>query len=152
MPTSFEYPTFPGAQRHHVTRTREVCRADVRIGKGADRPCPIGRADAGRDTDGRVDAHGESRAEGVGRIIDHRRKFELGQTVRGHRHTQESGGVFEEEGDVVDVGELSGHHEVGFVLAVGVVDDDDRTAEAELIDAPLDRGTGRTHLVVGDHR
>ena len=146
-------PARSGAQWHHVARPGEVCRTDLAVGKGADGPGPVGRADPGRDTDRGIDADGERGAEGVGRVVDHRGQFQCGNTIRGHRDAQEAGGALEEEGDVVDVGELCRHHEIGLVLAVGVVDDDHRTPEAELVETPFDGGGAvRGHPVLVAHR
>ena len=145
---ALQHPARPVAQREDVARAVELARAGVRIDERVDRRGAV----LGRDARGGpvpvVDAHGERGALRLGVLADHERKLERVGTLGQQRHADDSGGVSQEEGDLLGSDRLGRHHQVALVLAVLVVDHDDDLSPTDGVDGVLDRAeaSSRGHL------
>src|SRR3972149_623976 len=76
-------------------------------------------------------------------LSDHHGDAQGIQALAGHGGADDAAGVLEHEGDGLRRDELSRYAQVGLVLAVFVVNDDDGAAQAELLDRLLYGGERR---------
>ena len=133
------------AQREDVAGLDEVARLRVRRDRDLDRVAAIGGRDAGRDALARLDRDGEGRAERRLVALGHRAQAELVGALLGEAEADQAARVRRHEVDRLGGRELGRDHEVALVLAVGVVDDDDEAALADVLDRLLDRRKRRRH-------
>ncbi len=123
-----------------------------RVGEQPDGQRPVGRGDAGRHPGPGVDGDGERGAHPLGVVRDHLVEFEPVEVGAVHRHADHPGGITDHEGQQLRGGLLRREDQVAFVLAVGVVDDDDWPAGGDLRDRLVDRGETRiTDWQIFDH-
>ena len=73
-------------------------------------------------------------------LVGHQPQAELVGALLGQAEADQPARVGDHEVDRLGRRELRGDHEVALVLAVGIVDDDDEAALADLLDRLLDRG------------
>ena len=115
------------------------CGARLRVDRHGDRVRAVGGGDAGRHSLARLDGDGERRAEPRLVALRHLRQAELLAPLAGEAEADEPARVRRHEVDRLVGGELRGDDEVALVLAVGIVDDDDHPAGADVLDRLLDR-------------
>ena len=134
--------TPPGFARSgkHVARLDEVARLRVRRDRDLDRVAAVGGRDAGRHALARLDRDREGGAERRLVVVGHRPQAELVGALLGQAEADQPARVRGHEVDRLGRRELRRDHEVALVLAVGVVDDDDECALADVLDRVLDRG------------
>ena len=82
---------------------------------------------------------GERGAERRLVVVGHRAQAELVGALLGEAEADQPARVGRHEVDRVGRRELRGDRQVAFVLAVGIVDDDDEPALADVLDRLLDR-------------
>jgi hypothetical protein len=75
-----------------------------------------------------VHAHGERRPLHLGIGGHHQGQVEVLHPLRGEGNADETGGVGEEEGDLLRGDRVGGHDQIAFVLAILVVHHDDDLA------------------------
>ena len=95
---------------------------------------------------GRVHADLKIGAENFAVLFDHALDAKLLQTFGGGGHADESAPVFGHEIDGGGRGELRGHEEVAFVLAVGIVHDDHHFAALDVGNDGFDAVESGFHL------
>ncbi len=117
----------------------EVVRRRGGVDGDRDRVRSVGGGDAGRHSFPRFDRDGERRAEARLVPLRHLRQAELLAALAGEAETDEAAGVRGHEVDRLLRRELGGDDEVALVLAIGIVDDDDHPAGADVLDRFLDR-------------
>ena len=86
----------------------------------------------------RFDRNGERRFVDRRVLADHLRDVQLVEALADDRHADEAAGLFAHEVDRLGGHHLGRHHEVAFVLAVLVVQDDHHLAGANVGDRILD--------------
>ena len=134
-----------GPERKHVAGARQVVGPRRGIHERADRRGAIVRRDARRDLVGRADRHGK-RGPLVRRVArNHLREIQRGEPRRGEWHGDEPPRVLEHEVDRLRGRPLGGHHQIALVLAILIVDDDDKASVAN----PSDRLFHRREHVGG---
>ena len=126
------------AEREHVAGLHEVAVRRVGVDRDLDRAAAVGRGDAGRHALARLDRHREGGAERRLVVVGHRAQPEMVGALLGQAEADEPARVRGHEVDRLGCRELRGDDEVALVLAVGVVDDDDQTAFADVFDRLLD--------------
>ena len=144
MTRAHQHAAFAGDQRENMAGTREIGRADIRIGEVAHRQRPVVGRYAGRRAVLEVDGHGEGR--GMCRIVFRHHGVEveaLGLFPR-HRRADDARGMADDEGHFFRRAMNGGNDQVTFVLAAVIVDDDDDFAGLEGPD-----GIGNALLVKG---
>ena len=118
----------------------DVVAPDVRVDRHRDGVRAVMRGYAGGDAGLRLDRDGERglvpRAVG----LRHQRQAKLLDAVAGHREADQATTVARHEVDYVGGRELRRDHQVALVLAVLVVDQDERAAVARLLHQFVDRG------------
>ena len=128
-------------QREHVSRLHDVFGLrifrEAAIFTVSARSC--GR-DAGGDALGGFDRDGEVGAVARAVLLHHRPQAEARRVLLGDRHADQPAAVLGEEVDLLGGDELGGEHQVAFVLAVLVVDQDDDLAGADRRDDRRRRG------------
>ena len=127
--------TWPG-----LTRS---CGVDVRVDCDLDRARAVGGGDAGGHALAGLDRHRERGAERRLVVLGHLAQAELVAALLGQAEADQAARVRGHEVDRLGRRELGGDDEVALVLAVGVVDDDDELAVADVLDRLLDRGERR---------
>src|SRR4029079_335024 len=141
-----QHPPFLRPQREDVPRALEVARHDARIGDRRCREGAIVRARTGGDAGAVVDRDGERRVVTAG-ARHHLRDLQLIEPPAGHRQAHDSSAMRHHEVDRVGCAPLGGDHEVAFVLTIGVVDDQDHLAGADVLQRVLDSAEhGAVHL------
>ena len=110
-----------------------------------DRVAAVGGGDAGGDALARFDADGERGAERRLVVLGHRAQAEMVGALLGQAEADQPARVRRHEVDRVGRRELRRDREVALVLAVGIVDDDDHPAFADVLDRLLDRRERRGH-------
>ena len=128
------------AQRKNMAGTREILRLRLWIDGGKDGNGAVGSADAGGDTDARVNCFRERGAVDGGVDRRHEREVELVAALFRERQADQAAAEFGHEVDGVRGDLFGGHGEVAFVFAVLVVHEDDHAALANLFDGFLDGG------------
>ncbi len=86
-----------------------------------------------------VDGYGERGFEPGRVFVDHERQLELGQPLRCQGEADEPAPVAAHEIDDLGCDLLGGDHQVAFVFAVLIVDDDDQASGADLLQRLLNR-------------
>ncbi len=127
------------AQREHVARLHEVVRRRIGMDRDLDRVAAVGGRDAGRHAFARLDADRERGAERRLVVVGHRAQRELVGALLGEAEADQPARVRRHEVDRLGRRELRGDRQVAFVLAVGIVDDDDHPPLADVLDRLLDR-------------
>ena len=127
---------------HHIFRHRGRVRHDLNGAR------PIRGADAGGNPARRVHAHLEIGFERLAVLHDHAFDAQLLQPVGGGRHTNQSSTEFGHEINCLRRRVFGGHDQIAFILAVGVIDDDDQLAFTQVLDHRLDRINRCFHCVV----
>ena len=129
-------------QRKHVARLHDV--VGRRVGPRGDLhgARAVGGGDAGRDPFGRLDRDGEVRAVDGAVVGRHRRQPQPFGVLGGDRHADQTAAVLREEVDLLGRDEVRGEHEVAFVLAVLLIDEDDHPAGLEVGDDLRGRAQG----------
>ena len=123
-----QHPAVLGPQRHDVPGAGQVGRGRPGVGEQPDGVGPVDGGDAGRDALARVDG---DRVGGAAPVLvdpEHRRQVEPVGVLLGHRDADVARGVPDHERHEVGGRQLGGEDQVALVLAVLVVDDDDRPA------------------------
>ena len=128
-----EHAALAGLEREHMARPAEVGRGRLRRNAFHRRDGALDRGDA-RGRGDMVDGHGEGRVVVVGVVGDHLVEVEAVGIDLAHRHADQSLAVGGHEVDVVRRREAGGADQVAFVLARGVVDDDDDVALAQFFE------------------
>ena len=144
-----------GPQRHDVARAGRGRPTWSRRRPAADRVRAVGGRDAGGDALAGVDGDGVGGAAAVLVDPEHRRQVEPVGVGLGDRHADVARGVPDHEGHELGGGELGGEDQVALVLAVLVVDHDDRPAVLDRGDGGLDgveRTAQRARALVGRSR
>ncbi len=103
-----------------------------------DRPRPVEGGNARGHSLLGVNGDGEGGFEPGGILADHERQLELGQPLRGQREADQPAPVAAHEIDAFGRGFFGGDHQVAFIFAVLVVDDNDQAAGADLLERLLD--------------
>ena len=134
-----EHAAFLGPQRKDVAGHGQVVGPHVGIDERADRHGAVIGRRAGGHPAARIDGDGEGGAHRRGVLGDHHAQLELVEPLAGHRHADQAAAVGRHEVDGLRRGLVGRHHEVALVLAVFVVDDQQDPAQADLLDALLDR-------------
>ena len=122
------------------------CGHGARVDRDLDRPRAVVRRDPGGDALARLDRDRERGAERRLVVVGHRPELELVAALGRQAEADEAAAVGRHEGDRLRRDELGGDREIALVLAVGVVDDDDEAARADVLDRLLDRREGRRGL------
>jgi hypothetical protein len=98
------------------------------------------RGDAGRDPLGRLDRDGEGGLVAGAVVPAHEGEAKLLDALAGQGEADQAAGVAGHEVDRVGGGELRGDHQVAFVFAILVIDQDEHAAVAGLLDQLVDAG------------
>ncbi len=139
LPGAHEHAAFARAQRKRVTGPQEIGgfasgSSSFRI--VAARSCAeipvVVRPRASTDTVERGFEH-------CGVVAHHLRNLQFVEPRSEQRHADQAAGLFAHEVDRLGRDLLGRHHEVAFVFAVLVVEDDDHLAGADVVDCILDR-------------
>ena len=136
---ALQHPARAGAEREDVARLDEVFGLRVGGDRHLDRMRAVGGRDAGGHAFARLDRDGERRAERRLVALGHRAQAELLGAVAGEGEANEASCVGRHEVDRVGSCELRCDHEIAFVLAVGVIDDDDEATFSDVFDRGFDR-------------
>ena len=113
-----------GAQRKHVPRRGNVRLSRLRVDRGGDGQCAVGGGNAGAHALARLDADGK-RCLVARRIVHrHHRQAQLLDPLGWQRQTDQPAPVRRHKVDRGRIGKPCGNHQVAFVLAVFVVDQD----------------------------
>ena len=142
--------TPPGRARSalHVAAHEQVGRPRVGRDRDLHGVAAVGGRDAGGDALAGVDRRGVRGAVTRPALVGDQPQPELVGARLGQAEADLPAGVGHHEVERLGRRELRGDDEVALVLAVGVVDDDDEAALADLVDRLLDGGEGRGHCHV----
>ena len=137
---ALEHATVPVAQREDVTGPGQVLGVRLRVDEGVDRGAAVGRGDAGRGAELRVDGDGERRPLllAVLRPGDHQRQLQFVEARTLERQADDTARVADHERHLLRRHLLGRDDQVAFVLAILVVDDDDELAAPDGIDRSFD--------------
>ena len=136
---ALEHAARLGAQRKDVAGLDEVAGLRFRVGEQADRLRAVLGADAGGDVVRGVDGDGEVGFEALAVVEHHAVEAEpRGAFVRDRRADQAAAKAHHEV-DALRRRLFRGEDEVALVLALGVVDHDDRLARADVAQDGVDR-------------
>ena len=105
-----------------------------------DRRSPIGRRNPGRYAFAGLDGLAKRRAHASRVVCDLRPQIELITDFSVERQANQPAGLFAHEIDGVGRDGLSRHHQIAFVLATRVVDQDDHPTYADVLDRLFDCG------------
>jgi hypothetical protein len=106
------------------------------VGSASARAVAILGGDAGAGA--RVDRDGERRAVRVGVLGHHQRQLERVGALGRHRDADDPGRVPQQERELLGRRELGRHDEIGLVLAIGRVGDDDEATAPDCLDCLLE--------------
>ena len=148
MAGALKHAAWTRAQRKDVARLHQVFRQGRWIGHHFDRARPIRGADAGGNPARRVHAHLEIGFERLAVLRHHPLDAQLLEPVGRGGHADQATAVLGHEIDCLGCGVFSGHDQIAFILAVGVIDDDDQLAFTQVLDHRLDRINRCFHCVV----
>ena len=137
-----------GAQGKDMPRLHQVFRHRGRVRHDLNGARPIRGADAGGNPARRVHAHLEIGFERLAVLRHHPLDAQLLQPVGRGGHADQATAVLGHEIDCLGCGVFSGHDQIAFILAVGVIDDDDQLAFTQVLDHRLDRINRCFHCVV----
>src|SRR5262245_7738125 len=153
LPDALEHAAGPGPQREDVSRLYQVARLRTRVDRDLDRVRAVGGRDPGGHALARLDRHREGGAERRLVVVRHRAQGELVGALLGQRQADQPACVRGHEVDRLGGRELGGNDEVALVLTVGIVDDDDELALADVFERLLYGREGRQiRLGNGGHR
>ena len=129
--------TCPGCTRSCAVESEWIATWIVRLRSAAEMPVvtPCARFDADR----------EGGAERRLVVVGHRAQAQMVGALLGETQTDQPARVGRHEVDRLGRRELGRNRQVALVLAVGIVDDDDHPALADVLDRFLDRREGRGH-------
>ena len=133
-PARWSTPPGPRAQGKHVAGLDQILRHRRRRRHDLDGLRPVGGADAGGDAARGIHAHLEIGAETFAVLAHHAFDAELLQPLGGRGHANQSAAELGHEIHGGRRDKLPGHDQIAFILAVGVVHDDDHFAFAEVGD------------------
>ncbi len=145
---ALEHATGLRPQGEDVTGLDEVARLRGGRDCNLDRVRAIGGRDPGRHALARLDRLRERGSERRLVALGHRPQAELVCPVGREAETDQAAGMRGHEVDRLGSRELGRDHEIALVLPVGVVDDDDEAAFADVFDRGLDRREGSGHCHV----
>src|SRR5690606_678368 len=130
-----------GAQREDVAGPDQVGGFGGAARQQPEGGGAVGGGDSGGDAvgGGGVDGDGEGGLHRLGVVVHHLRQPEAVQFVALHGGADQAAALAHHEGDDLGGGHLGRDDEVALVLAVLVVDDDDRPAGRDVGDGLLDR-------------
>ena len=141
--------TPPGLRAEREARGRrldEVVRRRVGRDRDLDRVAAVGGGDRRSSTPSRASIETvKAVPSGDLVLVGHRPQPELVGARLGQAEADQPAAVGRHEVDRLGRRELRGDHEVALVLAVGVVDDDDEAALADVLDRVLDGGERCRH-------
>ena len=126
-------------QREDVAGRGQIGAGRAGVDRHLDGARPVGRRDAGGDALARLDAHGERGRQARFVALRHQRQAELLDPLAGQRQADQAAAVLGHEVDLLGVAVLGRDHEVAFVLAALVVDQDEHLAALGDLDDLLDR-------------
>jgi hypothetical protein len=121
-------------QREHMPRLHKVIGKSRRFPHYPNRFSPIPRADSGRYTSRRVNAHLEIRFKAFSILAHHPFNPELLQPSGSCRHTDQSAAMFRHEIDGFWSNKLRGHDQVTFVFSIRIIHDDNHPALLQVSD------------------
>jgi hypothetical protein len=127
-------------ERKYVSRAREVAGPRVIGNRGMHRRRSVRRGNARRDTVARLDRDRESgsKARGVFVVRDHHREVQPLERLFGEREADQSPAEFRHEIDRFRSHFFGRDAEVPLVLPIGIVDEDDHLAAADVCDGGFD--------------
>src|SRR6266508_1216543 len=128
-----------GTQREDVARHGEVLGLDLGIDQRADGDGAVVGRGPGRHPPAGVDRHREGGAHGRRVLRDHHAELQLVQPLPGHRHADEAAPVCGHEVHRFRRSLLGGQDQIALVLSVLVVDDQQETSLADLLQGLPDR-------------
>lgn len=134
MPSAAEHPPVLGLEGEDMAGLDEIAGERAGVGKNADRRGTVFYTDASGGSRSGIDRYGEVRFEKLAVPRDHSLKPKAVGTFRCDRHTDKSASEFHHEidGGWGDFG--SGHDQVPFIFAVGIVGHDDHSAAFDVCD------------------
>ena len=131
-----------GLQREDVAGLHQVFGLGVTGHGGLHGARTVGGRDAGGDTVAGLDGHGEGRAMGRAVALGHRRQAQSLAALAGQRQADQAAAVLGHEVDGFGRHMVGGDHEVAFVLAVFLVDQDHHAAGGQFGHQLGNRGDG----------
>ena len=134
-----------------MSRLYQILRHRGRVGHDLNGACAVGRADAGGDAARGVHAHLEIGLEGFPIVRDHPLDPQLLQPFGGGRRANQAAAVLGHEVDGLLARVFRGHDQIAFVLAVGVVHDDDHPAIPQVLDHCFDGIKGSLHALAPEY-
>ena len=128
-----EHAAFLRHDRKNMTGLDDVGRLRAGRDSDLDRPCAIRRRDARGDARSSLDRDGEIRPVDRLVVIRHRRQVELPAARFGECQADETAGVLRHEVDRLGRHEVGAEHQIAFILAILLVDEDDHASCLELV-------------------
>ncbi len=126
-------------QREHVPRRHDILGALRRIDRDRDGPRSIRCGDPGGHPVPRLDGDGKCRLIGRLVILNHQLQADMVDPFAGHGEANQPTAEFGHEVDRLRRRHLAGDHEIAFVLAAFIIDQDHHAAITDIFDHILDR-------------